>query len=206
MATLSDIRTTVARKVRDTSNATWTTSELDDAINQGIDAIGAFYPKDIVSTFATVAANVFSYSASSFANIYRIETYSGTSFMGEVPPTIGDGANSGWDFHAGVIYLPPSYPVGTGYTLKAFGYGPYIQLAASTSTTDLDTSALNALYTFCQAELFYALVLDRGKFQQWQADTNNTDTTSLGMAQLYSATAARWEKEKQRLKKLRKLG
>jgi hypothetical protein len=206
VATLSDIRTTVARKVRDTTNATFTTSELDDAINQGIDAIGSFYPKDIVSTFATVSAGVLSYAASSYDSIYRIEVYSGTSHMGDLSPSIGDGADSGWDLHAGVVYLPPGYTVNAGYTLKAFGYGPYIQLAAATSVTDLDTRALNALYVFCQAELVYSLVIDRLKFQQFQADTNSTDTTALAMAQIYASTAARWEREKQRLKKIRKLG
>jgi hypothetical protein len=206
VATLSDIRTTVRRKMRDTgASGTWTDSECNDAINQGIDAIGVFYPKDIVSTFATVSAGVFSYAASSYDSIFRIETYSGTSYQGDLPSSIGDGADSGWELHGGVVYLPPSYAVPAGRTLKAFGYGAYIQLSADSSVTDLDTKALNALYVFCQAELVYALVIDRLKFQQWQTDTNNTDTTSLAMAQIYASTAARWENEKQRLKKLRKL-
>lgn len=206
MATLSDIRTTVARKVRDTTNATWNTNELNDAINQGIDAIGAFYPKDIVSTFATVSAGVLSYPASSYSNIYRIEVYSGTTHMGDLSPSLGDGADSGWELHGGVIYLPPGYTVGAGYTLRAFGYGPYIQLASDTSVTDLDTSGLFALYCYCRYELFSALTVDRAKYQQWQGDTNNTDTTTTAMVQLAAWAEAKWEREKQRLKKMRKLG
>lgn len=206
MATLSDIRTTVARKVRDTSNATWSTSELDDTINQGIDAIGSFYPKEIVSTFATIAAGTVTYAASSYTGIYRIDVYNGTSFMGTLPHSIGDGADSGWELHNGIVHLPPSYTITTGYTLKAFGYSGYVQLAASTSTTDLDTTGLNALYLFCQKELLWPLVADRAKFQQWQTDTNNTDTTSLAMAQIAGAAEARWQREQRRLRRIRKLG
>lgn len=206
MATLSDLRTYIARDVRDTSNATWSTSELDDRINQGIDALSAFYPKEIVSDFATVSAGVTSYAASSFTGIFRIDTYSGTTFMGTLPSSFGDGPNNGWEFHAGVIYLPPSYTVPAGYVLRAFGYGGYVQLAASSSTTDLDTSALNALRVFCQVELFAQLIADRAKFQQWQVDSNNTDVTALGLAQIYGGLTSRWQREVLRLRKPRKLG
>jgi hypothetical protein len=206
MATLSDLRTYVARDLRDTTNATWSTSELDDRINQGIDALSQFYPKQIVSTFATVSAGVSSYAASSFTNIYRIDTYDGTTYMGTMPHGVGEGPDSGWELHAGVVWMPPTYPVPTGYTLRAFGYGGYIQLSASTQTTDLDTSGIFAVRTFVQVESLAQLIADRAKFQQWQVDSNNTDVTALGLAQLYGGATSRWAREVQRLRTLRKLG
>lgn len=206
MATLSDLRTYVARDLRDTSNLTWSTAELDDRINQGIDAIGQFYPKEVVSDFATVAASVSSYSASAFTNIYRIDTYSGTTYRGSVTHGNGEGPDSGWELHAGVIWLPPTFPVATGYVMRGFGYGAYVQLSASTSTTDLDTSGTWAVRVFCQVECFAQLIADRAKFKQWQTDSNNTDVTALGLAQIYSGATSRWAREVQRLRKMRKLG
>ena len=206
MATLSDLRTYVARDLRDTSNATWSTTELDDRINQGIDAIGQFYPREIVSDFATVAAAVTSYSASAFTTIYRIDTYSGTTYKGSVVHGTGEGPDSGWELHAGKIWLSPTFPVATGYVLRGFGYGAYTQLAAATSTTDLDTSGIWAVRVFAQVECMAQLIADRAKFRQWQTDSNNTDVTALGLAQLYQGATQRWAREVQRLRRMRKLG
>ena len=206
MATLLDIRADVARRVRDTSYATWTTGEIDDRINQGIDALAAFYPKEIVSDFATIAAGVSSYAASSFTNIYRIDIYSGTTLQRTMPHGNGDGPNSGWELHSGKVWLPPSFPVATGYVLRAFGYGAYINLDASSSVTDLDTSGRQAVQVFAEVELLTSLIYDRAKFQQWQTDSNNTDVTALALAQLHAGAMARWNRERQRLRRMRKLG
>lgn len=204
MATLSDMRTEVSRKLRDTTNDIWTVAEIDDAINQGIDSLAAFYPREIVSNVATIAASTFSYSTASFTNIYRIEQYSGTTFKGVIPHGIG-GGDSGWETHGGVLYLPAGYTFTTGYVLRAYGYGAYVQLSAATQTTDLDTSGLWAVKVFAQTECISGLLNDRLKFQQWQADTNSTDVTLLALTQTYNSLRAKWSAERQRLKRMRKL-
>jgi hypothetical protein len=207
VATLSDIRTQVARDLRDSSNNTWSTTELNDLINQGLDALADFYPLEIVSTFATVSSGVFSYSASSFTNVYRVDIYSSAgSYTGTLPAGIGDGPDSGWELHGGVIYLPPNWTLDAGSTLTAFGYGRYIQLSADTSTTDADTAGVNAVRIFCQAEAFGRLLADRAAFQQWQASPGNTDTTLLGLSQVAFSWRRRWQEEQRRLRRLRKLG
>ncbi len=204
MATLSDLRTTAARALRDTGNATFSVAELDDLINQGIDELADVYPREIVATIGTVAANVTTYSVSAFTNIYRVDVSDGT-YRTALPHGV-DGADSGWETHAGIIYLPPSWPLTNGNTLKVFGYGRYVQLSASTQTTDLDVSGINAVIVFVQVEAFQRLVADRAKFQQWQSNSNNTDVTALGVAQLAGQATARWRAQRQRLRHLRKLG
>lgn len=206
MATLSDLRTTVARRLRDSANTTWTTAELDDLINAGIDEIGDFYPREIVQTIGTVSAGVTSYSASSFSNLYRLDIYtSAGSYRTTFPHAIG-GANSGWELHGSVLYLAPSYTYTAGDTLKAWGYARYVQLSASTQTTDLDQSGIWALVAFCQAEGLQQLVNDRAKYQQWQTNSNNTDVTALGLAQLANGAMQRWRRQQQRLRRMRKTG
>lgn len=206
MTTLADLRTRLAAELRDPTNATWNTTELDYLINQGIDAVAAFYPKEIVQTVGTVSAGVNSYAVSSFSSIYRLDIYtSAGSYRTEVPHAIG-GANTGWEMHGGVLYLPPSRTYTVGDTLRAWGYGGYIQLSASTSTTDLDVSAINAVLVFAEVAAYSRLTADRAQFQQWQANTNGVDTTALGLAQLQSGARATWRDERSRLRRMRKSG
>lgn len=206
MATLSDLRTALAIDLRDTSNATWSTPEIDRLINQGIDALSVVYPKEIVQTVGTVSAGVSSYSVSDFTNISKVSFYaSDGTYRMTLDPALGD-PNSGWEVHAGVLYLPPSYTFEPGSTIHVFGYGRYIQLAASTSTTDLDSTGTWAVMVFAQAEALGRLISDRARFQQWQANSNGSDVTALGMAQLASAARARWQEERQRLRRMRKTG
>lgn len=204
MTTLADLRTRLATELRDASNVTWNTTELDYLINQGIDAVAAVYPKEIVQTIGTVSAGTSSYAVSSFSNIYRIDIYtSAGSYRSEIAHRIG-GANTGWELHGGVVYLPPSITYTAGDTLRAWGYGGYIQLSASTSTTDLDVSAINAVLVFAEAEAYSRLTADRAQFQQWQSNTNGVDTSALGLAQLQSAARSRWREERNRLRRMRK--
>ena len=206
MATLSDLRTYVARDLRDTSNSTWSVTEVDDLINQGIDELASFYPREIVSDIATVSAGVVSYAASSYTNIYRIDTYDSTTYMGSLAHGVGEGPDSGWELHAGVLWLPPTFTIPTGRILRGYGYGTYVQLSASTQTTDLDTSGIWAVRMFAQVEGFAHLIADRAKFMQWQTDDQNTDVGALQMAQLYNTALSRWGRQVRRLRKVRKIG
>ena len=205
MATLLDLRTSVARKLRDASFTTFTTTEIDELVNQGIDAIGSVYPREISQTIGTVASGVQTYSVSSFTNISRVDIHtSAGSYRAELPHAF-EGRDTGWEVHAGILYLPPSWTLTAGDTLRAFGYGGYTQLAASTSTTDLDTSAQYAVMVFAMAEAYDILLADRGKFEQWQADPSNTDTDVVKLNQLAHLMSRRWHEERQRLRKIRKL-
>lgn len=207
MATFSELKTQVSRDLRDSSNNTWSTAEVGDLINQGIDALADFYPREIVQTVGTVSAGVVSYAASSYTNVYRLDVYTaGGEYAGAIPHGIGDGPDSGWEFHGGVLYLPPSWLPGAGHTLRAWGYGRYLQLSADSATTDVDAAGIWAVRVFCQAEGFGRLLADRAAFQQWQADPGNVDVTSLALNQLVFAQRRRWQEERQRLRRMRKLG
>lgn len=207
MATLADLRTKLALDLRDTGNDTFTTAELDDLINEGIDVVGGFYPREVVTTAGTVSSGVFTYDLSAFTNIYRVDLYTSDGvFRTTIPHGIGDGPNSGWETHAGVLYIPPSWTYSEGDTVRVFGYAAYTQLSASTATTDLNTQATAVALLYAQAEAMQRLVFDRAKFQQWVADSNNTDVNGLTMAQLADQASARFERRKAALRKIRKLG
>ncbi|MCC6311355.1 MAG: hypothetical protein IT345_10615 [Trueperaceae bacterium] len=205
MASLSDIRTGISRDLRDTSNTTWTTAEVDDLINQGIDALADFYPKEIVQAIGTVAASVFTYDVSAFTNIYRVDINDGSVHHGSLPPSAGDGRNSGWETHAGVLYTPPNLAITAGYVLTAFGYGRYAELTSDEDETDMDAAGIKAVRVFAQAEALSRLIANRAAFQQWQASPTNTDVTLLALTQTYRAVRGRWMEEQRRLRRPRKL-
>jgi len=207
MTTLANLETYVARDLRDTTNAVFSTAEIDDLINQGINALSAFYPKQIVQTIGTVSAGVYSYSASSFTTIYRLDIYSSSgSYKSTLAPYIGDSPNSGFELHGGVVYLPPLVTYTAGDTLRAFGYGGYVALSVSSATTDLDASGEWAVRVFAQAEAFERLLADRATFQQWQSSPGNTDVSAMALATLARAARQRWLTQQQRLRSLRKRG
>lgn len=205
MTTLADLQTSLAIDLRDTGNATWNTSELTRLINKGTDALADFYPKEIVQTLGTIAAGVNSYAASSFTSISRVDIYTSEgSYRTEMARAHGDGANSGWELHAGALHIPPSVAWTDGDTLRAFGYGRYIQLSASTQTTDVPAEGLWAVHTFAVGEAYRRLIANRVAFQQWQTNSNNTDARLLDIASVAGQMTQEWRREQQRLRRLRK--
>lgn len=204
MTTLAQLETQISAAVGDTGNTTFSLTVIDTLINQGIDAIGSIYPREIVQTIGTVSAGVTSYSVSSFSHIYRVDIYtSDGSYRMTLPNGIG-GADSGWEMHGGVLYLPAGWTFTNGDTLRAWGYGGYVQLSASSSTTDLDTSGIYAVMVFCQSKAFTRLLFDRALFQQWQSNQNGSDVTETALAQVAADYRAEWRDERNRLRKVRK--
>lgn len=206
MTTLSDLETKLARALRDTAHGTWSTDELDDLINAGILAVSDVAPREIVQTVGTVAAGVNSYSASSFSYVYRVDIYTASGELYGTIPCETDGPDSGWQFHGGVVYLPPNWLPPDGSTVQAWGYGAYIQLAVSSSTTDLSARAMVAVVLFGQIEGYGRLIADRAAFGQWQAEPDNRDTTLLALNQTYFSLRRRWEAEQRLLRRMRKNG
>lgn len=206
--TLGDIQTTLARQLRDISFATFSTAEMNDWINRGIDSIADVNPREVTDYSITISSNVYTYTPTqSFANIYRVDIHSSSdSYLGVLPKGLGEGRDSGWEWHAGILWLSPNWPLSAGYKLRIFGYARYIQLSASSSTTDMDTAAINAVIAFAEAEALSALEIDRAKFQQWQATPGNSDVGLLHVATARRDAERRWREEQRRLRRMRKLG
>ena len=208
--TLSSIRTMVRRDLRDANGATWSDSEVDDLINSGIDWVNGFYHKEAIQTTAftqPVSGSVFSVAATDVSWPFRVDAYDQSGkFKETVLPSTSDGPNSGWEIHNNIIFFPPHYTLSSPGTLRIFGYSTFVQLSSSTSTTDMDTSAINAVRVWSQAEAFSRLLSDRVAFQQWQVQSGNSDVSALSMNQIALSNQARVRREETRLRKMRRLG
>ena len=211
--TFSSLLTSLRRNLRDTNGTTWTDDQLGELINQGIDAIETLYPKEVVDNVAytlPVQGTAYSVALTNVKWPIRVDVYNASSKYREtVKPTLGEGADSGWELHGGVLWFPPHYRFATDTgTLKVFGYGSWspITIGTSSSTTDLDTRAQNAVKVFVAAEALSMLTFDRAQFQQWQAGAGNSDVSALGMNNLALAAQQRWRQERQRIRSFRKSG
>jgi hypothetical protein len=165
-----------------------------------------------------VSGSVFSVALSTVKWPIRIDAYDASGKFSEtLRPTFGEGADSGWELHANILFFPPHYTLNQTGTLRVFGYGEWGQISAtyttagaavspSSVTTDLNTRAANAVKVFVQAEALTSLTFDRAQFQQWQLGAGNTDVSALGMNNLAMAAQQRWRIEKQRIRTFRKMG
>jgi hypothetical protein len=208
--TLSALRTSVRSDLRDAAGATWTDTEINDLINSGVDWLNGFYPKDAIQTTAytqPISGAMFSVALTDVNWPFRVDVYATDGQYRETLwPSTGDGPDSGWDVHNNIIFFAPHYTIPDTGTLRIFGYTGFVQLSSNTSTTDMDTTALNAMRVWVQAEAFNRLLSDRVAFQQWQVQSGNSDVSALSLNQIALSNQARIRREESRLRKMRRLG
>lgn len=208
--TLSSLRTSVRSDLRDAAGATWSDTEINDLINSGVDWLNGFYPKEAIQTTAytqPISGAVFSVALTGVTWPFRIDVYTTSGqYQETLLPSSGDGPDSGWEVHSSILFFPPHYSLpGTG-TLRIFGYAGFVQLSSNTTTTDMDTSGVNAMRVWVQAEAFNRLLSDRVAFQQWQVQSGNSDVSALSLNQIALSNQARIRREETRLRRIRRLG
>lgn len=211
--TFSSLLTSLRLSLRDPNGTTWSDGQLGELINRGIDAIGDVYQSEAIQSTAftqPVSGSVFSVALSTVMWPVRVDVYdSNGKYRETVRPSSGDGPDSGWETHGGILYLPTRYTLaaGTG-TLNVVGYGPWTQIntAQTSSITNLDTTGQNAVKVFVEAEALTMLTFDRAQYQQWQVSSGSSDISALGMNNLALAAQQRWRQEKNRIRRFRKGG
>jgi hypothetical protein len=210
--TLSQIRTACRVEIRDVNSATWSDTEVDQMINSAIDWLNGFYPKEqIISVPYTqpISGSVFSVTLSVVEDFwpFRVDVYDKDGkYRQTIMSSNQEGPDSGWDYFADTLFLPPHYALPTPGTLSVLGYSHEPQLSSSTQTTSLNSSALSSLRSFVGAHAFERLLSDRAAFQQWQVQSGNSDVSALSMNQITLTNQARVRQEERRLRRLRRLG
>lgn len=211
--TFSSLLTSLRLSLRDPNGTTWSDAQIGELINRGIDAIGGVYPSETIDSVAftqPINGSVFTVALTNVSWPIRVDVYDNDAKYREtVYPANGEGPDSGWEIHAGILYLPTRYTLAVGQgTLKIFGYGDWTQIntAQTSSITNLDVTAANAVKVFVEAESLSMLTFDRAQFQQWQVGSGNSDVTALGMNNLAMSAQQRWRQEKNRIRRFRKNG
>lgn len=212
-ATFANLLTSLRLSLRDPNATTWSNLQLGELINRGIDAVGDVYQYETIQTTAftqPVLGTVFSTALTTVLWPVRVDVYDGDGkFRETVQPASGDGPASGWEVHGGILYLPTHYSLAASSgTLNIVGYGAWTQIdtAQTSSVTNLDTTAQNAVKVYVEAEALTMLTFDRAQYQQWQVSSGSSDISALGMNNLALAAQQRWRQEKNRIRRFRKGG
>jgi hypothetical protein len=211
--TFSSLLTSLRLSLRDPNGTTWSDGQLGELINRGIDAIGDVYQSETIQSTAftqPISGSVFSVALTTVTWPVRVDVYDNSGKYREtVRPSSGDGPDSGWETHGGILYLPTRYVLAVSEgTLNIVGYGPWTQIntAQTSSVTNLDTTAQNAVKVYVEAEALTMLTFDRAQYQQWQVSSGSSDISALGMNNLALAAQQRWRQEKNRIRRFRKGG
>jgi len=211
--TFANLLTSLRLSLRDPNATTWSNSQLGELINRGIEAVGDVYQYETIQTTSftqPILGTVFSTALTTVSWPIRVDVYDGDGkFRETVQPASGDGPASGWEAHGGVLYMPTHYHLGASSgTLNIVGYGSWAQIdtAQTSSATNLDTTAQNAVKVYVEAEALTMLTFDRAQYQQWQVSSGSSDISALGMNNLALAAQQRWRQEKNRIRRFRKGG
>jgi hypothetical protein len=226
MANRADIRTQIQRELRDPNGNSWTTAELNDLINSGINAVSDLSPRevreDITYTFPqTIAQGAFGKlkeitPTNDFGTVFRVDLLDANSVLIDELPANNGGSSSGWEYWGGKIMIPESYYYrsstvtvgGNTYEqikLRVFGYARHSLLSDDVTATTMDEQEQQACRVYAVSEALSRLMTDRANFQQWQIASGSSDVTISELAVLANSARMRWGMERGRLRKMRRI-
>jgi len=180
MAAIDTLLQKIRRDLRDTGTSdgvdrTWSNQELIDLVNLALVDISRAYPREVVSTVAVPQV----YSSSHHTSIalpagmetviridalcYKIDNTvspiaSWYEALGPLEPSNGYGNYSGWETHAGTVYLQPGMSELISH-LRLVGYGFFKLMADRTmfqqwqvnsGATDVSVPMINQNYTIAR--------------------------------------------------------
>ena len=228
MANRLDIRTQIRRELRDPDGKSWSSDEINDLINSGINAVSDLSPleqrEDITYTFPyTSVQGSFGKikeitPTADFYSVFRVEILDANSVLKEtLPANNGEGSSTGWEFWNGKVLIPENYfyPTetvtvsGSNYErlkVRVFGYTRHLQLLNDSVESTCSDQELVGVRAYAVAEAMTRLMVDRANFQQWQIASGATNVSISELSILSNTARLRWREEQRRLRKMRRLG
>ena len=203
--TLLDLRTRVARDLRDPGMTTFTSSHVDDLINAGLNELGAIRPREVIQTITPVAAT-YAY-ATTLSDIWRVEVWRSGVYHAVLDAGDNDLSATGWDIYAGQIHFPKAMidaAVPATDSIKVWGYAAYTSLTTDGQVSEVDDMGEWVVRRYARATAFELMHADRALFAQWQAQSNNTDTTNNQLSQMVALYRAEWERIRGTARRLRR--
>lgn len=214
--TFAQLKTMVARDLRDPINETFTDAEVGDMVNAGIVEMGRLSPlkfresiTPIADTLAyTLQVATFGSGGDHRVNVHRVEKWDATPtpdrFVALLAPAKSEYVNTslaGWELYNGVLYLTNAQEaaISSGQYLIVWGDRPYVQLVSDSDNTDLYSDGILAMREFAAARAYERLISDRALFQQWQTQPDNTDIPFTGLLSLWNSWNQRWRARRREL-------
>ncbi len=211
--TRAELRTALARDLRDPDLKTFTDLELNDLINQALVEVGRIYPKQEVQELAVDADGQEQYPCDARA-LFRVEVISaGQVVRGIAQNSHGLHSQNGWDLHGGVLWLPlharSGLRITESPTIRVWGYWPREVMQGNDplddeQMADTDAEAEFGVRTYASLMGYQRLQNDRLLFQQWLTNTGNSDVSPNQLAQTADMYQSQWREMRQRLRTLQR--
>lgn len=206
--TLSTLRDAVERELRDSSNETFVTADIDTLINDAIAEVNGLYPLmavedvDIIDTDDD--GNVDREYTVQSTEVSRAEVWRDGEFRETIPMYDGEG-DSGWDLW-GSSFIVPSYVVLDDEvdTIKLYGYQDRATLTDDADVLESDAMAESAIRTHAVLHGYQRLQNDRALFQQWLKAPGNNEISSTQLDGMVNTYIAQWERKRTQFRRLRR--
>lgn len=207
---LSQLRTNVARDLRDPTFAAFSVAELNDYINNGIAELNELHPVEVVLHIVDIA----SFADLGLDSIFKVVSSTVVGVGEDIIPPNNDETlyPNGWTYFAGDLILPAwmmpwystQFDAGT-IALTIYGYG---RRDPVTNDTDVAAFASNteeqAVRQFARWRGLDALSGDRRLFQQWQTQANNSDVSPTQLANMEMNAGGEWAQTRRRIYTIRR--
>jgi hypothetical protein len=204
----STLRAAVARDLRDPEFRTFTTIEVDDLLNLAIVEVSRVYPKQVVQDFPVSIDGQHQWPCNA-SGIFRVELIERDKYPVGIPNNTSEhSGQTGWDLHAGALWLPyniaTSLRAGT-HVIRLWGYWPRETLSSDGEALDGDAEMEFAVRTVAALNGYQRLQNDRLLFQQWLTNTGNTDVSPNQLAQTADLYQSQWREMRMRLRTLQRV-
>ena len=213
MTTFSELKTVVARRLRDTSNSTFSTTDLGDFINSAISEIGRLAPSRFQEDITPVA-DTFSYPLNfdAFAGVevpeielVRVEVWDASASPQKpimlVQPQSAQPinySNAGWVNWGGRLEIPyrtVNFLDVDSHLIRVWGYSPYVSMVADGDVIPVSAELQDAIILWCRIEAMRALLDNRVLFKQWQTQSNNSDVSPAMLGSDLNSALEEWRRK-----------
>ena len=165
--------------LRDTSNAVWGATEIDDILAFALEETNRIRPR-VVSDVIALVEEQDTYVLTNVYEVFRVDLLDAANKL-IMPLRSGQWEIWGDNQTAGqTLYLNPIY-ARDGYSLRVHGYGPY----TFSGSTNPPTQVQQVIIALARAEALRRVATERSRYEQYSTVNPRGDTS---MAELIQQT------------------
>lgn len=206
---LADLYALVGRDLTDPNHQVFNTSQITDFVNGGISEINRVKPLETtVSISYDSGSGGVPLTGYPVSDIFLVELIGPQAQHLFIPHVKNDAiAREGWDYFARRLSLGPVWEQrvtkllrDNAYILRVWGYRPRDPLIAPTDIAEfVDLNDEMAVRLYCRLEAYRALNQDRGLFQQWQMQANNSDVSPTQLNGMLATSEGAFDRQVKRI-------
>jgi hypothetical protein len=199
---LTELRTKVLRSLQDPDGEAFNPDEINDFINDAIAEVNQIRPREALSAVTDVAT----LDALGMTYVWKVEVVDYVGGSTVLPPNNDETRYAnGWVLYANRLIFPQKYIdwLTTNFAdgrvrLDVYGYSVRDPLVSDEQVGDFDLLDEQLVLRYAMLRGYRALLADRALFQQWQAQSNNTDVSPTQLTNMAQVAEAEWGRNRSR--------